>query len=61
MRRATAAALAACQSPANSLHLSLASVWELQIKLQLGKLALHRPLADVLRDQRHPGAWNPCG
>jgi hypothetical protein len=26
------AALDACQSPANSLHLSLASVWELQIK-----------------------------
>jgi PIN domain nuclease of toxin-antitoxin system len=48
----SAAALAACQSPANSLHLSLASVWELQIKMQLGKLALHLPLADVLRDQQ---------
>ena len=40
------------QSPANSLHLSLASVWELQIKMQLGKLALYLPLADVLRDQQ---------
>jgi PIN domain nuclease of toxin-antitoxin system len=48
----SAAALAACQSTANSLHLSLASVWELQIKMQLGKLALHLPLADVLRDQQ---------
>ena len=48
----SAAALAACQSPVNSLHLSLASVWELQIKMQLGKLALHLPLADVLRDQQ---------
>ena len=48
----SAAALAACQSPANSLHLSLASVWELQIKLQLGKLSLRLPLADVLRDQQ---------
>jgi PIN domain nuclease of toxin-antitoxin system len=48
----SAAALAACQSPANSLHLSLASIWELQIKLQLGKLSLHLPLADVLRDQQ---------
>jgi PIN domain nuclease of toxin-antitoxin system len=48
----SAAALAACQSPANSLHLSLASVWELQIKMQLGKLALRLPLADVLRDQQ---------
>ena len=48
----SAAALAACQSLANSLHLSLASVWELQIKMQLGKLALRLPLADVLRDQQ---------
>ena len=36
----SAEALAACQSTENSLHLSLASVWELQIKMQLGKLAL---------------------
>ena len=48
----SAAALGACQSLANSLHLSLASVWELQIKMQLGKLALRLPLADVLRDQQ---------
>jgi PIN domain nuclease of toxin-antitoxin system len=45
-------ALAACQSTENSLHLSLASVWELQIKMQLGKLTLRLPLADVLRDQQ---------
>ncbi|MBV9299068.1 MAG: type II toxin-antitoxin system VapC family toxin [Verrucomicrobia bacterium] len=48
----SAAALGACQSLANSLHLSLASVWELQIKMQLGKLTLRLPLADVLRDQQ---------
>jgi PIN domain nuclease of toxin-antitoxin system len=45
-------ALVACQSQANSLHFSLASVWELQIKMQLGRLALRLPLADVLRDQQ---------
>jgi PIN domain nuclease of toxin-antitoxin system len=45
-------ALIACQSRANTLHLSLASVWELQIKMQLGKIALRLPLADVLRDQQ---------
>jgi PIN domain nuclease of toxin-antitoxin system len=45
-------ALVACQSRANTLHLSLASVWELQIKMQLGKMALRLPLADVLRDQQ---------
>ena len=45
-------ALVACQSRAKTLHLSLASVWELQIKMQLGKIALRLPLADVLRDQQ---------
>lgn len=44
-------ALAACMDRANSLSLSIASVWELQIKIQLGKLALRLPLTDVLRDQ----------
>jgi PIN domain nuclease of toxin-antitoxin system len=44
--------LVACQSRANTLHLSLASVWELQIKMQLGKIAPCLPLADVLRDQQ---------
>lgn len=46
------ATLSACRSPANTLHFSLASIWELQIKLQLGKLTLRLPLAEVLRDQR---------
>ena len=46
------AVLDVCQLSRNSLHLSLASVWELQIKMQLGKLALRLPLADVLRDQQ---------
>ena len=50
--RLSPAALAACESPANTLHLSLASVWELQIKMQLGKLTLRLPLAEVLRDQQ---------
>lgn len=50
--RLSRAALAACESSANTLHLSLASVWELQIKAQLGKLTLRIPLADVLRDQQ---------
>lgn len=50
--RLSAAALAACKSPANSLHLSLASVWEMQIKMQLGKLTLRLPLAEVLRDEQ---------
>lgn len=48
----SAKVLAACQSPANILHLSLASVWEMQIKAQLGKLTLRLPLADILREQQ---------
>jgi PIN domain nuclease of toxin-antitoxin system len=36
----------------NTLHLSLASVWELQIKMQLGKIVLRLPRADLLRDQQ---------
>ena len=50
--RLSSEALAACNSAANSLHLSLASVWEMQIKMQLGKLTMRVPLAEVLRDQR---------
>jgi PIN domain nuclease of toxin-antitoxin system len=34
----------------NIWHLSLASVWEMQIKLQLGKLRLDIPLPEMLRD-----------
>jgi PIN domain nuclease of toxin-antitoxin system len=30
----------------------VASVWEMQIKLQLGKLALKKPLAELIADQQ---------
>jgi len=45
-------ALALCQDPANQLLLSVASVWEMQIKLQLGKLTIRIPLADVITHQQ---------
>src|SRR5215210_3089553 len=38
IRRLSAAAKALCEDPNNSLVLSLASVWEMQIKQQHGKL-----------------------
>lgn len=41
-------ALALCQDQANTLLLSVASVWEIQIKHQLGKLQLAMPLADLI-------------
>lgn len=41
----------ACQNAENSLFLSMASVWEMQIKLGLGKLQLSRPLRQVVEEQ----------
>jgi PIN domain nuclease of toxin-antitoxin system len=38
-------ALDYCQNPRNVLLLSVASLWEMQIKLQLGKLKLNHPLS----------------
>ena len=43
----TAVALAALQDPANRLHLSLASIWEMQLKHQKGKLLLQIGRAHV--------------
>ena len=44
--------LALCQDQANTLVLSVASVWEMQIKSQLGKLELDRSLADIVISQQ---------
>lgn len=40
------------QDQANTLVLSVASVWEMQIKSQLGKLNLDRPLAEIIESQQ---------
>ncbi len=42
--------LALCSDPLNTLVLSVASVWEMQIKSQLGKLDLDRPLATIIEE-----------
>ena len=39
----------------NSVYLSLASVWEIQIKRNLGKLELRKPIQEILREQRRNG------
>jgi PIN domain nuclease of toxin-antitoxin system len=44
--------LAFCEDPENELILSVASVWEMQIKAQLGKLELSGSLADILEEDR---------
>jgi PIN domain nuclease of toxin-antitoxin system len=36
----------------NSLHLSVVSLWEIQIKLQRGKLHLRLPLEQIVREQQ---------
>jgi PIN domain nuclease of toxin-antitoxin system len=39
-------------NPDNDLFLSLTSVWEMQIKIQLGKLELSDSLSDILKTQQ---------
>jgi PIN domain nuclease of toxin-antitoxin system len=45
-------ALAFCQDSENTLLLSVASTWEMQIKIQLGKLKLGLPLAELIENQQ---------
>ena len=45
-------ALALCQDRTNTVLLSVVSVWEMQIKSQLGKLKLSLPLAEMVETQR---------
>lgn len=50
--RLSSEVLALCRNPVNSLQLSVGSVWEMQIKLQLGKLKLNLSLAEVIESQQ---------
>lgn len=45
-------ALNMCQNPENVLLVSVTSLWEMQIKLQLGKLKLHKPLVELVSGQQ---------
>lgn len=46
-------ALDLCKDPTNTLFLSAASVWEMQIKLQLGKLKVKILLTELIETQVH--------
>ena len=46
------AALSALEDETNELVLSVASVWEMQIKIQLGKLKLSLPLKELVKNQQ---------
>lgn len=54
-QRISPAALAAIHDPANTVLISPVSVWEMAIKLQLGKLKLTLPLYDIVAQQRKNG------
>ena len=41
-------AIEVCQDTSNDLYLSMASLWEMQIKVQLGKLKLNISLEEML-------------
>lgn len=41
-----------CDDESNSLILSVASAWEMQIKLQIGKLKLKMPLHEIIASQQ---------
>ena len=45
--------LDACENRANRLILSIVSIWEMQIKMQLGKLKLKRSLKDLVENQQN--------
>jgi len=57
----SATALAFLQDPANTLLLSVVSVWEVLIKSALGKLALTNPLPMVVAQQQVNGVSNTHG
>lgn len=44
--------LSLCNDSTTTILLSIASVWEIQIKLQLNKLSLTMPLADIITSQQ---------
>lgn len=50
--RLSPTALFALEDEANDLLLSVVSVWEMQIKIQLGKLKLSLPLKELVTNQQ---------
>ena len=51
----SAAAQRVLSNPANDLILSVVSVWEIAIKVQIGKMILRAPLIDIVTQQRPNG------
>src|SRR2546421_6668031 len=50
--RLSSNALAALEDGTNDLILSVVSIWEIQLKIQLGKLKLSQPLIELVESQQ---------
>src|SRR5437879_8444259 len=50
-RKLSSAAMAAMKDPLNRLRLSIASIWEMQLKHQKGRLKLRKALPEIVQEQ----------
>jgi PIN domain nuclease of toxin-antitoxin system len=53
--RLSARVLSALKAPVNEIYLSVVSIWEIVIKVQLGKLSLRLALAETMAHQQANG------
>jgi PIN domain nuclease of toxin-antitoxin system len=44
-------ALSLCENPESKIFFSVTSLWEIQIKSQLGKIKLAKPIRELIEDQ----------
>lgn len=47
----------ACEDTSNSVHVSVVNLWEAQIKQQVGKLTLRRPLSVIVGEETALGSF----
>lgn len=55
LTRLSSVALNALRDPSNTILLSVVSIWEIQIKTQLGKYTLNQPLTQIVAAQQANG------
>ncbi len=41
------------QNPANEIFVSVASIWEMQVKIKLGKMIFNDTLENIIVEQQH--------
>ena len=52
LNRLSPAMRSICENRENTLILSHVSIWEMQIKSQLGKVSFHQPLSQIIESQQ---------